>query len=130
MEARVARPDDGRLKPIDSLPNLPALLALLARTNHEDDTEHHHRADHRAHTRALQHAEHATTFLPGEEYGFGSQRGQLGNLLIGYWTKSFIWISGIKIEKAMKPTAPPRMTMMSGSMRLVIAVTRVSTWLS
>ena len=38
-------------------------------------------------------------------------------------TKSFIWMSGIRIENAMKPTAPPMTTIISGSSRLVSACT-------
>ena len=40
--------------------------------------------------------------------------------------KSFIWMSGIRIANAMKPTAPPMTIIMSGSSRLVSAWTRVS----
>jgi len=44
--------------------------------------------------------------------------------------KSFIWMSGIRIAKAMKPTEPPMRTIIIGSRRLVSACTRVSTWVS
>src|SRR6185436_10892820 len=45
----------------------------------------------------------------------------------GYSTSSFICKSGIKIDMAMNPTAPPRATIMIGSSKLVSATTRVST---
>src|SRR5437868_3964587 len=45
----------------------------------------------------------------------------------GYSTSSFICSRGIRIDIAMKPTAPPSATIMIGSSKLVSATTRVST---
>ena len=42
-----------------------------------------------------------------------------------YCTSSFIWMSGIKMAMAMKPTTPPSSTIISGSSKLVSATTRV-----
>src|SRR5690606_33310095 len=35
---------------------------------------------------------------------------------------------GVRIEKTMKPTTPPRKTIIRGSSMVVIALTRTSTW--
>jgi hypothetical protein len=44
--------------------------------------------------------------------------------------KSFIWMRGMRMANAMKPTDPPITTIMSGSRRLVRACTLVSTCVS
>src|SRR6185369_4245138 len=86
----------------------------------EHAAHHQNRADSPEHEQAAQPA----TPFPGESdpplAGETSRRDH-------HWTNSFIWINGIKMAMAMKPTTPPRSTIINGSSRLVSATTRVST---
>jgi hypothetical protein len=101
--------------------------ALLAMTKKRDERDHANGQEHLTNARAREGAEEAALSLPCEEDLPLCSPSCHG---IAYCTKSFIWMSGIKIAKAMKPTAPPITTIMSGSRRLVSACTRVSTCVS
>src|SRR6478735_6756487 len=76
-----------------------------------------------AHLAELDETPQASAPLPGEQ----DPAVVLALQDHGYSTSSFICKSGIRIAIAMKPTAPPRATIMIGSSKLVSATTRVST---
>src|SRR4051812_7600525 len=77
-----------------------------------EDDEHHHDLDERHAARSAQAAESLGAVLHGFLY--------LG-------TKVLSCMMGIRMEKTMKATPPPIITIMTGSSRLVIAETRIST---
>ena len=87
------------------------VVADGARDEAEDD-EHDHDFDERHAARAAESAQSFDAVLHG----------------VLYWgTKVLSCMMGIRMEKTMKATPPPIITIMTGSSRLVIAETRIST---
>lgn len=102
-------------------------LVLLATAHEQDEDDSEDHQQHRAQARPAKRPEEPGSPLPREEHAaLAALLGHLGS----YCTKSFIWMSGMRMENAMKPTAAPMTTMIKGSSRLVIAWMRVSTCVS
>src|SRR6478609_5157764 len=101
-----------------------ARAVALSHTQDRDRAEHTDHHQERAHSAEHEQAPEPPAAFPRESdpplAGEASGRGH-------HWTSSFIWMSGIKMAMAMKPTTPPSNTIIRGSSKLVSATTRVST---
>src|SRR5262249_28152036 len=95
----------------------------LARPEQEEQDNHRRPGDERPRAGNAAPPPEATSPFPREEDRLVLRTSSRHD----YPAKFDIWMSGMRIEIAMKPTAPPITTIISGSRRLVSICTRVST---